>query len=403
MPASPSSHRKFTKFTTLFLSFTIALCLLSSSPSRQCTASPVPKSLRQQRSIAQQVHHVQFGDESAHNTLLLIKKSIQKKRQAKASTKDSKKKLKKRQLVVSEVTTTTTAAAAAAAAADANIDGVDKTNSETLLNKIKIPTSEFPSDTEFNSQSQPSSSSSSSPSPASSSPSKKSHVRLFSAYETIVFSESQIPVFLSQVHSHRRPAKVTVQQGQQGKYLVTKNNDPTTKGQATNSDNDIIMSSEIGAEVPSLFKREITDEKGNENPHKSEDDKTELLDSDSNVNPNVAPVDPLSPPSETQDETSSSSSSSKVLNHPEHEYQNFAYMYHGCASSSAIVMILFSVIALAAYKIYSRRHQYQLIPTSSPSYNVTSFEISDSMAKTPRRASESSREDMSHFVGYNME
>ncbi|KAK3840842.1 MAG: hypothetical protein J3R72DRAFT_446491 [Linnemannia gamsii] len=234
-PASTSypKQRKAThsKATLFLITLTLACCLLATSSSN-CLAAPIAsKSLRQQqqRSLAYQVHHVQVADESVHNNVVLLKKSIQKrrsqnnKRQQQPQQQQKRgehqghetevKKTKrhgKREFVdsfhvpvpenhddknnrvqhadsslnnndanVGDASALSIVDSIATTAADARSSS---TSSEPHDNAIFQPINK-------NQQKQSQ---------------KKKHraTRLLSAYESIVFSESQIPVFLTQDRHH---------------------------------------------------------------------------------------------------------------------------------------------------------------------------------------------------------
>ncbi|KAG0379978.1 hypothetical protein BGX24_010776 [Mortierella sp. AD032] len=230
-PASTSylKQRKAThsKATLFLITLTLACCLLATSSSN-CLAAPIASiSLRQQqqRSLAYQVHHVQVADESVHNNVVLLKKSIQKRRsqnnkrqqqpqqQQKRGHETEIKMTKrhgKREFVdsfhvpvpenyddknnrvqhtdsslnnndanVGDASALSIVDSIATTAADARSSS---TSSEPHDNSIIQPINK-------NQQKQSQ---------------KKKHraTRLLSAYESIVFSESQIPVFLTQDRHH---------------------------------------------------------------------------------------------------------------------------------------------------------------------------------------------------------
>ncbi|KAF9109686.1 hypothetical protein BGX27_007337 [Mortierella sp. AM989] len=428
LPTPTISYKRCSKFTTLLLSLTIACFILSSSTSGSCTATPIPKTTRQQhqRSIAQQVHHVQLADESVHNTLMLIKKSMQKKKklQAQAEKKQlPKKRLQKRQVEGSSPVLGDNARA------DIETETLNLNQAQTL---IQTQSSRRPSNQGTNGITEIT----------------RTRARLISAYETIVFSESQIPVFLSQDHS-RLNRKGRFNNNNVNAYLETVGDKtpvsgPTDKPPSHNkasSDNDNIEPSQINI---ALSKRGIitetkemkdalegvlnsiqshcSDENNDVAVNSNTRDKNSLVDTLSPSTPKAVTevqeeeyhilmqgdIPPTSTTSDvadlhtTLDQDDIDNSSSEYLPQHNHDYQNYAYMYHGCVSTPAILLVLLPVMILIAYRVYIRRQRhvaYLLLPPSSPLAST----LSDSQLKAPRRASESSRNsrDMSSFVGYN--
>ncbi|KAF8957228.1 hypothetical protein BGZ46_002220 [Entomortierella lignicola] len=395
------SRRKHSKLTSFFLSLTIACCLLSpsfysssffssSTSSSLVYATPIHKDTRQlrQRSIAQQVHHVQFADESVHNTIVLLKKSIQKKRlaqQLQQEQQQSKKLLKKRQLVVASPS--------------------EDIRTETQDVNQQIRSTDQQDTTASSSDS------------TKTIPSKKAGTHLFSAFETIVFSESQIPVFLSQDHRQQRlgnknknknseTIKETKQQQRQVSAITDKQSNYVQDGVSLGNENDyVIDSTRFNVALSKRGSLNTDDDQQQDNAVTQspsayiDDDKNSLVTSSNQVQDKEYQLNNDALPTPVDQEPSFD------LPHHGHRYQNYAYIYHGCASTPAFLLVLFPALLLVAYRVYLRkqRQDLTLLPTDiKSSSSLSSPVLSDADLKIPRRASESLRDDKSCFVGYNI-
>ncbi|KAF9573192.1 hypothetical protein EC968_008934 [Mortierella alpina] len=202
----------------LLLSLAVACCLLASSTSTLVAATPVPKVAHhqhQQRSLLQQVHHVQIADESVHNSIVLMKKSIQKRKQQQQKQKGSQqqqravhpKKLQKRKQSEEVPSTAFAATVDSRPADDLSHNARSSSGSETVKRSGGSKVHEISRRSEH---------SEGSPSSTTSHKNKKrqghakaSRAKLISAYEAIVFSESQLPVFWSHDHAGRQQQTVT--------------------------------------------------------------------------------------------------------------------------------------------------------------------------------------------------
>ncbi|KAF9922656.1 hypothetical protein FBU30_007221, partial [Linnemannia zychae] len=235
--STPSSNQRSrtTKATFLLITLTLACCLLaSSSSSTLVSAAPTPRIRQhQQRSLAHQVHHVQIADESVHNTMVLLKKSIQKrkihqqkKRQqsqkahtasakvANAALNTESKKLKRRSkrdiadfvpasddrslpYIENNGDRSNARAWTNQNNAAARPEGVTHVDNHSPIDAVTIQP-HVSSLTDKNSKHRQGRNGST--------PQKKrkyhQRERLLSAYESIIFSESQIPVFLTQDQHH---------------------------------------------------------------------------------------------------------------------------------------------------------------------------------------------------------
>ncbi|KAF9348965.1 hypothetical protein BGX26_012688, partial [Mortierella sp. AD094] len=372
--------------------------------------------LHQRSSIAQQVHHVQFADESVHNTIVLLKKSMQKKKRAQQqkqlkqaqppqaqtpqAQKQPKKLLKKRQ--VEDV-----------AQQQQQPQSVDpKTETAQYVNQAQTQT------TTTNDSNLAGTTTSS----------KRSRSRLVSAYETIVFSESQIPVFLSQDQRHRRQSKNSFRKGLAADAIEENKAETPVSGSTltnTNADkplshiqvrgDDIIDPSQINVALSkrgntnaSSEKKEVQDNAQSPSTGNS----SVVVDNNQDKDGLVEFLSSSSSETEVQDnkyhlileENSSNLSDDDYLTRHDHDPQNYAYMYHGCALKPAILLVLFPAMLLIVYRVYTRKQRQAallFLPTT-----FTQFEhVPESKLKDPRRASESSRGsgDMSSFVGYNVQ
>ncbi|KAF9905847.1 hypothetical protein EC991_001252 [Linnemannia zychae] len=236
-PSSSTSHPKQRRTTTtraaiLLITLTLACCLLATSSST-CLAAPVgagaSKSLRQ-RSLAHQVHHVQVADESVHNTVVLLKKSIQKRKsqnkrqqqpqqQQKAAEASEVKKTKrhgKRDIVDSvpenrnnNARYTASTLSASSLEGGSNNVKVDDASADLVFDNIATSTDarssgSIPSD---HATIHPTYDNSNKRKQLQKKKHQASTTRLLSAYESIVFSESQIPVFLTQDRHHHQQRK----------------------------------------------------------------------------------------------------------------------------------------------------------------------------------------------------
>ncbi|KAI7822180.1 hypothetical protein BC939DRAFT_454210, partial [Gamsiella multidivaricata] len=201
MTASHTKQRS--KVTALLLSLTIACIFLAST----CSAISIPKialQLNQQRSIAQQVHHVQVADESIHNAMILMKKSLQKQRQQKRLLQQEKhhqqqpkqeSKKRRSQLQKREVEGEASLEFNAHAESESFREQQLVTPSSqhlTISPNTNHEDGRYSGDRKRNIRI-----------------TKSKRARLISAYEAIVFSESQMPVFLSQDHRQTTSAITT--------------------------------------------------------------------------------------------------------------------------------------------------------------------------------------------------
>ncbi|KAF9953863.1 hypothetical protein BGZ65_004400 [Modicella reniformis] len=176
---------RHSRVAALLFSLTIACCLLLSS----CSAKPVPKRnarQHQQRTIAQQVHHVQIADESVHNTLILLQKQkhqklrLQRQQDLKHEQKKKRHQSQKRQFEAAEPGHATKMTLSKATTTTTNV--TDKESSHAIISSNTVSKIKSTSSTTTKAQRE----------------------KLISAYESIVFSESQIPVFLSQDHQRQQ-------------------------------------------------------------------------------------------------------------------------------------------------------------------------------------------------------
>ncbi|OAQ31679.1 hypothetical protein K457DRAFT_349284 [Linnemannia elongata AG-77] len=233
-------QRQVTRATIFLITITLACCLLSSATTTFAApaAKPPSKNLLRQRSLAHQVHHVQVADESVHNNVVLLKKSIEKRKSQKrsqspqqqhpvqqghttATTKEKRtKRHAKREIVDSSFSSVPvpedhTASNGKDVRVDVSVDlnSIDATTAETHRSS-----STFDDNSATVQQS-------------------NKHVqkkklsgggghhraRLLSAYESIIFSESQIPVFLTQDHHHQRPLRPKHRRQSKGASVSKKN------------------------------------------------------------------------------------------------------------------------------------------------------------------------------------
>ncbi|KAH7053720.1 hypothetical protein BKA57DRAFT_454345 [Linnemannia elongata] len=233
-------QRRVTRATIFLITITLACCLLSSTTTTFAApaAKPPSKNLLRQRSLAHQVHHVQVADESVHNNVVLLKKSIEKRKSQKrsqspqqqhpvqqghttATTKEKRtKRHAKREIVDSSFSSVPvpedhTASNGKDVRVDVSVDlnSIDATTAETHRSS-----STFDDNSATVQQS-------------------IKHVqkkklngggghhraRLLSAYESIIFSESQIPVFLTQDHHHQRPLRPKHRRQSKGASVSKKN------------------------------------------------------------------------------------------------------------------------------------------------------------------------------------
>ncbi|KAF9396518.1 hypothetical protein BGX21_009489 [Mortierella sp. AD011] len=236
--------------------------------------------------------------------------------------------------------------------------------------------------------------------------SKRSCARLISAYETIVFSESQIPVFLSQDQHRRRRSKVSSQKSVTTPATVKENKSET---QVSGSDKLPSDSSQINV---ALFKRGNPNAMDKGNTQSSSINDNDVVGSIGDKNSLVKhPSSSSSTKSRVQDdeyhsalEKSSSDLTGKsylARHSPDYDDQDYAHLFQSCASKHGTLLVLFLAMLLIAYRVYSRK-QRQAALLSLPQFE----HVSESKLKDPRRASESSRgsdDDMASFVGYNIQ
>ncbi|KAF9547734.1 hypothetical protein EC957_007899 [Mortierella hygrophila] len=232
-----SKQPRVTRATIFIITLTLACCLLSSTTTFAAPAAkPQSKNLLRQRSLAHQVHHVQVADESVHNTVVLLKKSIQKRKSQKRSqspqqqhpvqqghtTKEKKtKRHVKREMVDSSFLS-------ASVPEDHTASNDKDIRVEGLVDLDSIGTTT----TETRGSSSTSDDSSAAVQRSYKHVQKKKkqsggghhRARLLSAYESIIFSESQIPVFLTQDHHHQRPHRSQPHRQRKGANVSKKNN-----------------------------------------------------------------------------------------------------------------------------------------------------------------------------------
>lgn len=175
--------RRQSYVAVLVFSLFVASFLLAST----CSATPTLKrnAKQHQRTIAQQVHQVQFADESVHNTLVLLQSSMQMQRRQSPGSKqqqDTRQGQKSKPLQSQE-------RRIKAAGPDHAIKTASSKAMATTASHGSSHSITHQQDTKRNTI-------------GNSTPKSRS-VKLISAYEAIIFSESQIPVFLS--HDHQRP------------------------------------------------------------------------------------------------------------------------------------------------------------------------------------------------------
>ncbi|CAO3572335.1 unnamed protein product [Mortierella alpina] len=271
--SSSSPRRNAGRTITLLLSLAVACCLLASSTSTLVAATPIPKIAhhqRQQRSLLQQVHHVQIADESVHNSMVLMKKSIQKRKQQQIKQQQQQQKQKRSQRqqqqqasthkqnlqkrAPSVETPSTTLAATVDSLPAATVDSLpaDDLVSSSTSGSETVQRSNGSKVHKINRRDERSNKGSSSSSTSYSSealstkrtknPKSQGHfkarrAKLISAYEAIVFSESQLPVFWSHDHPSRPQQKVTKNLQKQRPKAVnleskaSETNSSTNKGQ----------------------------------------------------------------------------------------------------------------------------------------------------------------------------
>ncbi|KAF9156669.1 hypothetical protein BG015_002873 [Linnemannia schmuckeri] len=218
-----SKQRRVTRATIFLITLTLTCCLLSSTTSFAApVAKPQSKHLLRQRSLANQVHHVQVADESVHNTVLLLKKSIQKRKSQKrqqppqqqqghtaakiSATKGEKEKRTKRHAKREIVDSSFLSASVPEDHTATNNNDV---RVEGLVDLASIVTTEVHSSTTHDGNNSNAMIEQSRKMKAQVQRKKKlsgghHRTKLLSAYESIIFSESQIPVFLTQAHHHQR-------------------------------------------------------------------------------------------------------------------------------------------------------------------------------------------------------
>ncbi|KAF9143872.1 hypothetical protein BGX30_014460 [Mortierella sp. GBA39] len=234
-----SKQPRVTRATIFLITLTLACCLLSSTTFAAPAAKPQSKTLLRQRSLAHQVHHVQVADESVHNTVVLLKKSIQKRKSQKRSqspqqqhpvqqghtTKQKKtKRHAKREIVDSSFPS-------ASVNEDHTVSNDKDIRVEGLVDLDSIATT---TTTETRRSSSTSDDNSAAVQRSNKHVQKKKHsgggggghhrARLLSAYESIIFSESQIPVFLTQDHHRQRPHWPQHHRQRKGANVSKKNN-----------------------------------------------------------------------------------------------------------------------------------------------------------------------------------
>ncbi|KAG0286057.1 hypothetical protein BGZ96_009796 [Linnemannia gamsii] len=207
---SIKQHRTITKATLFLITLTLACCLLSTSTTTFSLAAPASKprnkSLLRQRTLAQQVHHV-LADESVHNNVVLLKKSIQKRKSQKRSQpqqqqghttlgKERTKRHGKREIVDTSLSKSSSE----------SVDHGQPTANEDNNNGITATANEAFSSSSISDDSGTIQQSNKHRKAVQKKKSNHGHrARLLSAYESIIFSESQIPVFLTQDHHQRHP------------------------------------------------------------------------------------------------------------------------------------------------------------------------------------------------------
>ncbi|KAG0307130.1 hypothetical protein BGZ99_001520, partial [Dissophora globulifera] len=441
--ARSSSQRR--KSITLLFSLAIACCLFaSSSPNNICSAAPVQTRQnyrQQQRSIAQQVHHVQFADESVHNTMKLIKISIQKRQHqilqqqkrleratAEEAAEDTSPKVKHQQRrkrgdvdaepqhLPSILTTTTSAEL---------VDTIGGHDAKTVAQAINQRDSVVAAP----SLSTQSTTMTSVKTRGKKGSAFKSPGRLFSAYETIVFSESQMPVFLSQ-HHHRHLNEITMasrkreglssSRNVQSKRKLLVAQDPAAIPRSAGGSiqqppemRDVIvtvspdkLSEDINMHPPRahandasgpLMHTSMTVNSGSSNNNNGTEEQEEegavvavdgageknnnSNDDDDNTNnirvtqaeipaAQVAPaggdINSPVPPAEHSDPSINVGAPSAYLQNK----KSSASMYHACATSPLLLMGVLSLVLVASYRVYvhRQRRQASVLPSmASPS------------------------------------
>ncbi|KAF9186015.1 hypothetical protein BGZ51_001363 [Haplosporangium sp. Z 767] len=260
-----------------FITLTIACyLLLQASSSAVCSATPIPKrsSHAKQRSIAQQVHHVQVVDESVHNTMILLKKSMQKRKiqqkqqkqlqqrqQQRTKAEQKKKEVQLQKRMVED----------SASTADMVSTNLGRDSSNVLEEEEEAAEKKRGSQSNVYQIKQ-----------HSLLPKSIKHIditgaaiikgrikkgakrlqgsRLVSAYETIVFSESQIPVFLSQDHHRQRfrlgaksrsASKKSHLKMREHKQRAQQQFETTTKTHFETEENDAAIYRQLGVDVDS--------------------------------------------------------------------------------------------------------------------------------------------------------
>ncbi|KAG0214304.1 hypothetical protein BGX28_002412 [Mortierella sp. GBA30] len=426
--SSRSSRRHTSRTATLLLSLTIACCFLASSASTLTFASPVPKianQQRQQRSLQQQVHQVQIADESVHNSMVLMKKSIQKRKQQTEKLKQQQKQhieqrpkqkksqdkkksshLQKRQKsaetksTVGEATVnsrpaddgfvTVGGSSTGSASIDRAINGKkeDVTRREdTIVDSNRSNKSNKSQSTTTTSHAI-ASSRKSVRDKKSQNHSKTNHAKLISAYEAIVFSESQIPVFLSQDHHGRqlrKPKALTKMQHETSKLtseasadkllLVRKQLDIASNGQGDALDS-----------VPEL---EAAGQ-GKQNRGKGQGQgqgqgvtSTPKSDKNRSARLELVPA-PVSVDAREQMEGQEQGEHLPPITGAAplgHEYTQQSRLHFTAESNSAFVYIYGAIaaIVLVGYRLYSRSQRQRRVAALSLSVNSSSDKVSLSL------------------------
>ncbi|KAG0227645.1 hypothetical protein B0O80DRAFT_441009 [Mortierella sp. GBAus27b] len=330
----------------LLLSLAIACCLLAST----CSAKPIPRQQHQQRAIAQQVQQVQFADESVHNSLVLLQRSMQKQQRKRQGRKQEhgKKRTQPYKRQVGGTVEPGSASSSTATETSRTATQVDKVAVIQGANKVM----------------------------SSSSTKKSQRAKLISAYEAIVFSESQIPVFLSQDHQrHRQPEKAKGKRKGKRQIKGASSSSLSSSSSSPSSHLPAPPSSWVSAVGPKISGGRDVQKSPTEEAHSTKH-------KDGNIVPDIGEEiytqDP-DPVKGSQEAVSSSSGSSRVMNDKnsdhdtmqvqEHDqdtpiaagrwahWKSSTSLGHGCASWHTLLPGLVAIVLIVSYKMYARKQR----------------------------------------------
>lgn len=225
---------------------------------------------------------------------------------------------------------------------------------------------------------------------------KSQRAKLISAYEAIVFSESQIPVFLSQDHQRQRRS----QESKGDSKRKSKRQVDSTSSLSSSSDQPAPLSSwetvdpkihEVGGmnSIPQAKEDNARDldKTGMQLKHNSGMNSGVNLEdpvrsNNNNNNEEIAPtsvsLDALDdknriPNDRTMQGVELAQEHDPDLQHSTahdntwaHFHRNSSFVYHGCVSSPAVLFGLVTLVLLVLYKVYTRRQRDAML-SSTPS------------------------------------